>query len=438
MSTIRFELRRDADDKVPAAIRLFYQISGERKAFKTGQKIPAVNWDQDEQKAIFVRKGSLMQAEVEEINLELKGLEKRIRDIEKRFELDGIAYDIDAVSDAFLNSGSKASKASKELFAYIDDYIETHKKSREDGSLSVYRSLKGHLLGYERATKLTVSLSRIDHRFFQAFENFLSAPHPALVPMKAKKGEEKKMVWKIVSVNNVTRAKLLSTLKTFLSYARKDGIEIRDVKFSVKRENNLEIIALSEQEYKAVRDLDLTEKPALDRVRDAFVFSCATGLRYSDLKDLTRDQIKEDHIDKTIVKTRTKLMVPLSPDALSILAKYKSEERPLPVISNQKSNIALEKVCKLAGLDARMEIVRMFGTKRVKKVYPRYELIRMHCGRKTFATRMIALGMRAEIVMKIGGWKSWASFKRYMHLSDDTIKAEMRAVFSNQSKLKAV
>lgn len=427
MSTIRFEIRRGQGERSLAAIRLFYQISGERKALKTGQKVYPANWNQDEQQAIFVRRGKLLQAEVEDINLELKGMEKRIRDIEKRFELDGIQYDVDMVAEAFENPKGKATRSKKEVSAFIDDYIANHSATRVKGSLSVYRSLKAHLEGYEKKNQTTISFSKIDHRFFQAFRNYLTG-----LTGQRKDGSVHRLL------NNITIAKQLSTLKTFLNYARANGVEVPDTKFKIQREGDLEVVALNEGEYLQLRDLDLSGRPAWDQVRDVFIFSCATGLRYSDLRQLSRDHIKGDEIDLRAVKTGNKTHIPLSPDALIILKKYAHRPVPLPVISNQKSNEALEKICKLAGINSPVEIVRKFGNERIAKVYPKYELVHMHCGRKTFATRMIALGMRAEIVMKIGGWKSWASFKRYMHLSDETIKAEMKALFNKTSNLKAV
>jgi hypothetical protein len=57
------------------------------------------------------------------------------------------------------------------------------------------------------------------------------------------------------------------------------------------------------------------------------------------------------------------------------------------------------------------EIARNYGAKTKSFLQPRYELIAMHCGRKTFATLSLQKGMSAEQVMKIGGWKSYTSFK---------------------------
>lgn len=427
MSTIRFELRRTAGQSAEASIRMVYQISGQKKAFTTGQKVHPENWDQDRQEAVAVRNGKMKNSEVKAVNEELQAQKKKIRDIERRFEIDSIQYDIDMVSNAIFHPQAKAGKASKELYAFIDDYITNNSATRVKGSLSVYKSLKAHLQGYERRNNTTISFAKIDHLFFQAFRNYLTG-----LTYKAPDGSPKRLL------NNITIAKQLSSLKTFLNYARMAGVDVPDPKFKIQRENDLEVIALNEQEYRALRDLDLSERKAWDQVRDVFIFSCATGLRYSDLKQLSRSHVKGDEIDLRAVKTGSKTRVPLAPDAIAILKKYANDPQPLPVISNQKSNETLEKVCKAAGINAPVEIVRKYGNHREAITYPKYELVRMHCGRKTFATRMIALGARAEIVMKIGGWKSWASFKRYMHIGDDTIKAEMQAVFSNKANLKVV
>jgi len=57
MSTIRFVLRSDKKNKDGTCpIQLIYQISGQRKYFKTKQRLFSENWDPGEQKAIYLDK----------------------------------------------------------------------------------------------------------------------------------------------------------------------------------------------------------------------------------------------------------------------------------------------------------------------------------------------------------------------------------------------
>src|SRR6185437_1961535 len=181
MSTIRFELHfLQEREKTPPSkvlsIRLVYQISRQKRNLKTGQRVPLENWNQDEQRAVYIRNGSLRKSDIDEINRELAAQEKMIRDIEKRFELDHVQYDIDMVTDAIINPQTKVGKASKELYAFIDDFIKSHSDTRKKGSLIVYASVKWHLEQYQKKNKANIGFAKIDNLFFQSFRNYLSGP----------------------------------------------------------------------------------------------------------------------------------------------------------------------------------------------------------------------------------------------------------------------
>jgi integrase len=47
------------------------------------------------------------------------------------------------------------------------------------------------------------------------------------------------------------------------------------------------------------------------------------GFRYSDMKQLMREHIKDDEIKLTVIKTGEELTVPLNPFSKAILGKYK-------------------------------------------------------------------------------------------------------------------
>jgi integrase len=441
MSTIRLEIRKDKkDSKGAAPIRLVYQIHGDRSYYNTKSKVDPDYWNEGDQVAIYKKKGKYLDSDIEKINSDLSELLRKIKKIEQRFDLDGRLYESSMVI-AELKSNvkpkTKKSEASRFLYDFIDQYISDHSSTRVKGSLSVYRSLKMHLEGFEKEKKAKISFDKIDHSFFQAFQNYLHGLRQRDRDGSLVKDDDGTVRRKL---NNVTVAKQLSTLKTFLTYAREKGIVVPQTFFRVKRENDLEIIALTEREYETLFNLDLSGRPAWDQVRDVFCFSCCTGLRYSDLKQLRREHIQGNEIDLRTIKTSHKIKIPLIPDALAILKKYKDESLPLPLISNQKSNEHLGNICKFAGIDSPIEIVRHYGNQRIAKFYPKYELVRMHCGRKTFATISIAKGMRAEIVMKLGTWKDWKSFKRYAEISDQTARQAMELAYraKPKSKLKAV
>jgi len=130
----------------------------------------------------------------------------------------------------------------------------------------------------------------------------------------------------------------------------------------------------------------------LDLVKDIFIFSCFTGLSYSDVAKLTSEDIGKGvdgdlwiFISRT--KTGTASRIPLLPDAISIIDKYKSHPKAvadrtlLPVFSNQKMNSYLKEIADCTGLNKELTF---------------------HCARHTFATTVtLTNGVPIETVSKI-------------------------------------
>ncbi len=453
MGTTRFIQKTDKADKnglMP--IDLIYQLHGQRKFYRMDKKMLPANWDADNQKAIYLDKNAakkikppidyaffLGSKEVNKFNASLDTMrEKTIPQIESRFEMDHIAYSSQMVIDhlnSLKDTTTKKEIPSDVILDYIDKYIQDHSATRVKGSLSVYKSLKAHLSAMIQAKKVHVTFENIDHRFLQDFQNFLIDKR---------------------NLSNITVAKQISTLKTFLNYARKEGFKVSDKHkdFKIKKET-LEVIALTSQEFKQLMDLDLSQNKKFEQVRDVFAFAVSSGLRYSDLAQLRPEHIYHDEIRITVRKTKEPLSVPLNALSYSILKKYKKGIRPLPVISNQKMNAYLkgwtEKdkagkptvhmgLCELARINTPTEIVRFRGAKREVNVYPKFELIGVHTARKTFVTLSLEKGMSAQEIMKITGHTDYKSFQRYEHITNDRKKVVMARAWGAipKTKLKVV
>ena len=157
-----------------------------------------------------------------------------------------------------------------------------------------------------------------------------------------------------------------------------------------------------------------------------FVFCCFTGLRYSDVYNLRRSDVKGDHIEVTTVKTADTLSIDLNDVARGILDKYKEEPFPgdkvLPVISNQKMNDYLKELCELAGFNEPIRVTTYRGAERIDTVYPKYALIGTHQGRKSFICNALAAGIPVNVVMKWTGHSDYKAMKPYIDVAD-TIKA---------------
>jgi integrase len=448
MSTIRFTHRIDKpDSKGLAAVELVYQVSGARKYYSTGEKLLEVNWDQETQSAIYIDKKSakkidpvppvdllLLSGEAIEMNSNLDAFKRSIADIEKRFELDSIPYSATMVIDALKQNKSPKTKKetpSNQVYDYIDKYVEENKVTRVKGSLSVYKTLSAHLKKFKSETNAVISFGNIDHTFFKEFQIFLLTDGG--YRYKNTKG-----------LTNTTVAKQLSTLKTFLSYAKATGIEVSDKYklFKIKKEEGA-VIALTDAEFHSLFNLDLKKDSPQDHVRNAFCFACTTGLRYSDLKQLTWENIKEDEIVINVIKKKKLIPhnIPLTPYSKSILKKYEGKYKPLQVISNQRMNDhlkgnddrKLKSICKMAGITDPTKVVRYRGAFTEEKVVPKYELIGVHTGRKTFVTLCLERGMTTEEVMPVSGHENYASFKRYVNITDQRKKKAMSKAWGDIS-----
>jgi integrase/recombinase XerD len=163
------------------------------------------------------------------------------------------------------------------------------------------------------------------------------------------------------SLHKNTINKYHSRLRTILLRALAEGIILKNPYsnfklVSVKTERSF----LNSDDLNKIVNVDLSHNLSLDRVRDLFVFSCYTGLRFQDAQNLTTENISKNK-NKFVLsfsqdKTNGAVLIPLFDIAKSIIDKYKDSDerivlkRLLPKISNQKVNSYLKIVADLAGL----------------------------------------------------------------------------------------
>ena len=279
---------------------------------------------------------------------------------------------------------------------FIDTYIERNRPNRARRSLEVYSQLKNHLVSFENYSGKKVTFDCIGLSFFEEFNSFL-------IEVKT-------------NLNNITIAKQLSTLK----------------------KQKLEVITLTEGEFKSLKTVNLKGVSRHEKARDIFIFLCATSMRFSDYNQFKREHIKGSTIQMTMKKGSKPWEIPLNPDSLSILEKYKGMLEPLPKISNQKLSKYIKEICEIAEINDPIEIVRYRGAEPIKEVFPKFKLISAHTGRKTFCTLSLERGASVETVMKWSGHESYSSFKRYVNLSRTHSISEMERVWGNTPIMKAV
>jgi integrase len=195
-----------------------------------------------------------------------------------------------------------------------------------------------------------------------------------------------------------------------------------DFKDFKKTSSETDEIALSVEELENLFQHDFSKMPRLERVRDVFVFGCATGLRYSDYSRISRENIRNGHVFINTQKLKSNLGIPLNKYSKSILEKY---EYNLPVISSQKFREYIKEACEKVGMDEMVVKTSFIGSKRIEERFKKHDMISTHTARRTFITISLEKGMRPDIVMSITGHKSYSSFKKYIKLSNKIREQEM-------------
>ena len=183
------------------------------------------------------------------------------------------------------------------------------------------------------------------------------------------------------------------------------------------------IIFLTKSELDKLRfyQIPSQKKKYLERVRDIFLFQCFTGLRYSDVVNLKRTDIKDKYIEITTVKTIDNLIIELNVHSEEIINKYRNnlDEKVFPTITNQKANEYLKELAKMVGIDEPVRVSYYRGNERIDEIYPKYALLGTHAGRRTFICNALSLGIPPQVVMKWTGHSDYKAMKPYIDMADE-------------------
>lgn len=236
-------------------------------------------------------------------------------------------------------------------------------------------------------------------------------------------------------MRNTTIAKHLAFLRWFLRWANQSGYYDGSLHDTFKPKlkgitKDQEIIFLTKEEVAKLEQYVFPPSlAALERVRDVFLFQCFTGLRYSDVAKLKRDDIKDNHIHVITKKTNDALRIELNAHSRAILDKYAKTTFPrglaLPIISNEKMNAHLKDLGKIVGLDEPTRIVYFKGTTRFEEVLPKWQLLTTHVGRRTFVVTALTLGIAPSVIMRWTGHSRYDAMKPYIAIVDELKRTSM-------------
>lgn len=127
----------------------------------------------------------------------------------------------------------------------------------------------------------------------------------------------------------------LAILKKICKIAFKEGIseKLHFAYYKLPKQNEATPKALSRESFEKVRDLDIPKnRPSTRFTRDLFLFACYTGTAYADVIRITKENLFTDEegclwLKYARKKTDFRARVKLLPEAITLIEKYKDEER---------------------------------------------------------------------------------------------------------------
>jgi integrase len=395
-------------------IILYIRGLGKTIKLNTRESINPTQWDNQKQIAKRNYVGH------PELNSLLNSIKEKVKSKIRLLSIENDTITFAMIKDEIeqLFTGSRPVDAKKVFFESYEKFLKVKENDKRFRTIQKYRTLFEHLKNFESEKHFQISFDNFNLDFYERFTSFLMND---------------------LHHSNNTIGKYVSCLKTFMQWASDQKLHSSTDFRKFKTPNDkTDIIVLTETELMSLFNLDLTKNKTLEKVRDVFCFQCFTGQRFSDIETLKWDDIKNDSWFLHTYKTKDIIEIPLSPIAKEILKRYKSDPKPLPVISHQKTNNYLKEICRLAKVDEPTTIVRYRGAERIERNEPKYNLVTTHTARRTFVTLSLKKGMRPETIMEITGHTSYKTFKKYIKITSKVKHIEMNKYWKKPSDLKLI
>ncbi len=284
-------------------------------------------------------------------------------------------------------------KNQKQRESFNEFVSRDHRKYIKDNELEhrtfqVYRTFLTHLNEYKP-----------DIRFYEINRDLVKDFNQFLLKKKRLKGASRKKYFDKFKVMYKEAAK-----KHLVDY---DPLLFDKLQIKVEQPTR---VALTVDEIKAIRDVNLEETPRLIQTRDEFLFMCYSGLYYSDLKMLKEENLIETKRGHVIQgersKNNNKFIIPIYKfsQAIELIDRYRyttEDEYLFPnTISDQKFNMKLKSLAGLANIEKNL----------TNKV-----------ARHSFADLMVSSGMERQFVSKMLGHTKEATTQEYYDLNVDHI-----------------
>ncbi|MCW9712691.1 site-specific integrase [Aliifodinibius salicampi] len=374
----------DKNNKVPVYLRLTHD--GNRVEISLKVKVEVDNWDRDSQRA--TGRNNSVNNRIEDALSKVNRLERKYIDEERP--------PLEKIKREFQGKVQKRHFYLQEWDKLLDEIQKD--KNRSEGTYKKYRTTRNHFQNFlKRYTgskdikfdNLTIDLI---NDYFKYLRNELGFKHNTVVRY----------------VKN-TKVVLNKALKR--GWINKDPFIELDLTYK-----ETDRTCLSLEEVNKLKEKEITID-RLDRIRDYFLFSCYTGLSFSDISKTKKRDIYDTEGNKLLIikrqKTGNKSYIPLLPTPLDILKKHNYEEKTakellFEVPSNQNYNAYLKELADICGIEKHLTT---------------------HVARHTFATTItLEQGVSLETVGNMLGHSQLRTTQIYSKVTQQKALSEMEKV----------
>jgi integrase len=227
---------------------------------------------------------------------------------------------------------------------------------------------------------------------------------------------EKKNITEGYSPNYISRT--ITVIREIMALAKKSGLHkseaYKDTDYK-KPSESVEAIYLTMDELMAMYKAELPEW--LVPVRDRFLISAFSGLRFSDSTKITLESVRNGLMYDKNIKTGQAVVVPVH-EIIEEIFKKNPDGLPSSV-TNQRFNKDIKEVGRLSGIKTPWVHNYVKGGKTITETIEKYKLIVSHTGRRSFATNAILSGIPASAVKQITGHRTDSSFQRYLKATSE-------------------
>ncbi len=303
----------------------------------------------------------------------------------------------DKVKNAYLGLGVKQDM----LLVLFDKHNQEFSKkvgyNRTQATYSRYCTLYKHVENYIRKeyNRKDICLKELNLSFINGFEHYL----------RTERKNSTNTVWVY-----------MIGLKHIISIARNSGqLAINPFAGYLISPEQKDRGFLNKEELQSLIHAKM-KNAQYELVRDMFVFATFTGLSYSDVKNLTKDNLQTAFDGNLWIitrrqKTNTDSSIRLLEVPKRIIEKYKGycrDNRLFPMPSNSSCNAILKKIAKQCGI-------------KTKLTY--------HVGRHTFSTLLtLSQGVPIETVSKMLGHTNIKTTQIYARITKEKISQDMEAL----------